>query len=474
MVGGIFAPRLCYLHLGCEFTRLRRAVAFWSGARRPSMGSVALCFSMAISFHCAFCEEMPLPEPAAIEIGESNLLQGETSADSEMEHQPNFDAAELIAPLESSNGAQPASRWKASPHFDGKVTYDDNIFIQPRNKEADVLFTASPGIGAGFWDAEERFESYLMRDKRASHIERPAGNFLIADYTATLIGFVEHRAENSFDHDAVFEGHWSNEKVTLSAQFHFQTGSGPDIDVGGRVRRRLSTASAGVRYGLDEKVYFETTGTHTASEPEGLVSSVEWKSESWINYLATPLITLAAGATLGRLDIENASSETYEQALLRVTYSATEKVAFTANGGCEFRQQAGESDEVTPVFGAGVSYTPAEGTVITAEGSRTVEHSEIDAGENYTLTSFSGRVRRFLSRGIYLTLEGGYRIAEYTGHGFGARRKDDYYFVQPGILYNATRFCNLQMLYVHQENASSLSDFSFTDNQAQFQLSLIY
>src|SRR5438477_443581 len=76
-----------------------------------------------------FAQELPNLEQPGLDVGAAEMIQTEQPGADRIEmEQPNSDAAELVQPIEPGTTGQAASRWKVSPHFDAKVTYDDNIF----------------------------------------------------------------------------------------------------------------------------------------------------------------------------------------------------------------------------------------------------------------------------------------------------------------------------------------------------------
>ena len=73
---------------------------------------------------------------------------------------------ELLPTTEPGGGA----RWHISPHIQAKVTYDDNIFIQPDHERADFIFTLAPGITFGYWELDEQRQDFL--DEKETHTLR--------------------------------------------------------------------------------------------------------------------------------------------------------------------------------------------------------------------------------------------------------------------------------------------------------------
>ena len=387
--------------------------------------------------------------------------------------QSELDAAELIAPADSAPGFQPGSKWKATARAGIKLTYDDNIFIDPRDEKEDLVTTVVFGVSAGFWDSNERFESYLYRDKPAARLEPPSGNFLSAEYTASLLRFVEHSSEDSLNHEGSVQGQWESGKLLVASRAGFQSGTATDVDIGGRIDRRLFAASLSAKYQPTEKTSLEVILSNTVSDPEGFTGATEWKGEAWLGYLATPLVETGAGVAAGHLNIEGADGEDFYQALIRAKYLATEKVAFVATGGVE-RRTGGDKDETTPIFGVGASYRPAEGTVITLDAFQRVENSALEAGRSYRLTRLNLGLRRFISGRVHLAVDGGYSVADYTQRIFEKSRNDSYWYVRPALVYNFARWGNLQLAYLHRTNESTLDSFEFTNRQIEAQLSLVF
>src|SRR5207237_7374776 len=65
-----------------------------------------------------------------------------------------------LVPTTEAGGA---ARWRIARHIQAKVTYDDNIFIQPSHKRGDFIFTLAPGITFGYWEPEEGREYFQWK-----------------------------------------------------------------------------------------------------------------------------------------------------------------------------------------------------------------------------------------------------------------------------------------------------------------------
>ena len=393
--------------------------------------------------------------------------------------QPDLDAAELADPLPANSGdtvkQPPPSRWKIAPHLDLRVTYDDNIFIQPRGRVADYIFTAALGVTLGFWDYETRLERFLERERAASFIDKGPGNYLLFDYTGILLGFARTDSQNAFDQDASFDAQWHGEKLTLGLNARFESKSEANVDVGGRVRRRAFNTALASRYQFTEKAGLEVGFYSEIYDPENYIRTVEWRNEDYLDYQLTPVLRFGFGLAIGRVAVEAGQDQTFERVLGRVQYEVTEKVALGLRGGVEFRQFDGSNrDRVNPVFDLQVRYEPAAALRVGLDAFRRVVPSAAQPDQDYTATGFNVVLSPRIREGMRLSLEGGYQVSDYMELANTQARTDHYFFVRSRLLYNFASWGNAALGYEHRENNSSRAASGFDNNQVSLQTSLMY
>ena len=293
-------------------------------------------------------EPTTIPEP---EIAAPEVSPPETGAEGAPELSEEVgEPVELLPTTEPVGGA----RWRISPHIQAKVTYDDNIFIRPDHQRADFIFTLAPGITFGYWELEEGRDYFQWKDA-GSLIERARGNFLIADYTAFLLGFARTSSENTVDHDGRVAFRWELAKLTLGATLAAGSNTEADPDVGERVRVRTLAINITSRYQVSDKTLLGLALSNSINDPVGFIQTTEWRAEGFAQYAITPLLQLGLGVAGGRLDVEEGSDQVFEQILARAEYSLTDKLAAQFSGGVEFRQfDASTSDRTSPVFALGI------------------------------------------------------------------------------------------------------------------------
>jgi Putative beta-barrel porin 2 len=377
---------------------------------------------------------------------------------------------ELLPTTEPVGGA----RWHIAPHIQAKVTYDDNIFIQPDHERADFIFTLAPGITFGYWELEAQRQDYLDETQDAGYLaQRAHGNFLIADYTAYLLGFARTSSENTLDHDGRVALRWELAKLTLGATLHAESKSEADPDVGERVKIRRLAIDITSRYQLSEKTTVGLALYNTINDPEGFIQTTEWRAEGFAEYSVTPLIQLGLGVAGGRLSVTEGSDQSFEQILARAQYSFSDKLNAQFSGGVEFRQfDTSSSERTSPVFTLGFDWRPAAATEITLQAFRRVAASALNVDENFTLTGFEATFRRALHVGLQFSVTGGYHVASYTFISGGQPRTDDYVFVQPGLFYRFTDRLQAGLTYQYRRNQSNLERFSFSNNQVTAEIAL--
>jgi len=431
-------------------------------------------------------EPTPIPpevEPTTIPVEPTTIPEAETAAPSTSPEGAAAGAPDLmeevsepVEPLptvEAGGGA----RWHIAPHIQAKVTYDDNIFIQPDHERADFIFTLAPGLTFGYWELDEQRQDYLDEKRDAYFLTgRARGNFLIIDYTAFLLAFARTSSENTLDNDGRVAFRWELAKLTLGATLDAESKTEADPDVGERVRVRSLAIDITSRYQLSDKTLVGLALYNTINDPEGFIQTTEWRAEGFAQYAVTPLIQLGLGIAGGRLDVAEGSDQAFEQVLARGEYSLSDKLHAQLSGGVEFRQfDASASDRTNPVFALGIDWRPVAATEITLQAFRRVTASALNVNENFTLTGFEATFRRELHVGLQFSLTGGYHNASYSFLSGGEEnRTDNYVFVRPGLFYQLTDRLQAGLTYQYRRNESNLNRFSFSDNQVTAEIMLRY
>lgn len=358
-------------------------------------------------------------------------------------------------PIQSGRDPLRYGPFDVFPRVTGGITFDDNIYIQERDKTADVIWNFSPGLllAAGDYEKKETSYAYL-------------------DYAPTFLLFTEETRNNAIDHEAKLDLDWHPGKFSLGLQQTFSDYSGSVVDVGNRVDRQIYLTALQLQYEISPKTSVEINGTQSVNCYENVQSFNEWTAGTWLDYWLTPKVRVGAGLTGGWVDNESSVDQTYQQGLARVAYSMTAKLDLHASAGVEVRQfEDGRDNRVNGVFTLGTTYKPQEQTDIILEAHRRTLSSVVLVDQNYVTTGLNGTVRqRFLAKYV-ASLSLGYDHLEYfaTREGVTSDRSDDYFYARIGMEMEVTDKLGVGVFYQFRENNSSDSVFGFDNHQLGIQ-----
>jgi hypothetical protein len=379
---------------------------------------------------------------------------------------------EVEAPVELPGIGKP--NWNVAAIGTLSSAYDDNIYIS-RDAEPDFIQSVSAAIYAGWGD----FRAHLLRPEAGieSRFDRPASSrsYLYGGYAPRFSWFVDHSEENNLTHDALVRGGTTFSKVRISFEVRIRTLSEPDIDIGTRTDRTITSGVINVEYSFSPKTRIDAALVAEGRDFEAGLDSIESSLTAFLDYQILPKTNVAAGAAFGYLAPDGESDQTYQQLLVRTTYQPVERVYLSGAAGCEFRQFVDSGDnEVNPVFNVAARYEPSPTQQFIVEASRRNTVSVSERGENIRLTNVGLRYRQKFFQRIYATVYAGYQNADYRaiGGGSGERRSEDYVRAGLGLAAEITPWMIAQLGYEHQRNFSSLDVRDFTRNLTELKIHL--
>ena len=352
--------------------------------------------------------------------------------------------------------------------------YDDNINISSFNRVSDYYFAIEPMLSFGLGTESGGVNSL-------SFVYRPS-IFLFADKSDR--NAVQHIIHLSGAHQF---GHL---KLTLLEDIQLldgqnlnslsdPTGHQANTDVGGPARQQIYATTLGGSYDLSSKLFVSGgLGYATNQYESSLISSQNFFANLFLNYLYSPKLTVGLGGTGGYNTTSDSGStdQTFEQVNLRLNYSATAKIDFSGSVGVEFRQTGSFSENPSPVFDLTASYAPFDGTSISLNGRRRTQNSAVLAGQDFSETTINFALRQRFVQRIFVGLSFGYINSGYfsTVQGLSATRTDDYYYLEPTVDLNVTRFWTVGAYYLHRKNSSTFAFFGFADNQIGLRSTLTF
>lgn len=353
--------------------------------------------------------------------------------------------------------------------------YDDNINLSQSNKTSDFYASIEPTISLGLGGTGEAQTNFL--------------NFV---YAPNVFIFAKTSDADAIQHVIHLAGQRQFSKVTLSLGEDIQildssnltslndtTGRQANIDVGQRTKVNIFDTKLGASYDLSSKTFLTGSADYQVYDYPSLISSETIFGSLFINYNYGSKVVFGVGGTGGYNKAEGSAPEQfYEQANVRVSYQASGKLTFAGTAGIEFRQFGNDSrgQYTSPVYNLSATYQPFDGTTLSVSGSRQTQNSAAISGSDFASTTINLGIRQRLVRRAVLGLNVGYINDDYFSatQGVDVSRSDDYYYVQPSIDVNVTRFWSIGVYYLHREDSSSLAFFSFSDNQYGVRTSLTF
>ena len=325
----------------------------------------------------------------------------------------------------------PLSARYLSPSFDRRFGFVIGpAWVQPSLDVGAVYRAQRGGAADGNYD-----DAYLTITPSVTLLlgTPETGHSLTLQYQGVLsLGQTEGRG--SYDQNLNVNGSYNFTRLTLSAGLQASQLSGADQDFSGdNADRLLLSVSGHAAYQYSEK----TGVDFTLSVPVRLYqqgdSSEGVNSQTFVNYLYSPLTTVGVGFGLGTLDVAG-RTQVFEQALLRLGYTPSPRLSFDTTVGYEFRQ-TDASEENTPIFRLGVAWQPQDGTSIGLSGERGVYNSAALSSTNYTTTSISLTATQRIGRYLEASASMGYNDDSYESAGGGKDygRDEEYYLVQAGL-----------------------------------------
>jgi hypothetical protein len=430
----------------------------------------------------------PLPEPLPSrsdsfpQTPDSTLAppipeQSETPAEGEP-RAPTFPAEDpapiILSPVQSLEPAPDVPKWRLHLGLDTSVTYDDNIFIQPTQKQADVYFGATPIIATG-WGTFLADPTAVtgMTSRFPQMADREAlENAFYFRYSPTAVFFTRHTDQNAFNEDAQVAGRWISGKVTLEAQGRFQTLSQPNIDVGNRINSETTSGFLDMSYRATDRTSLDSRFSLEHDSYQGGLNSTDTSLSTILNYQLLPKTSAGIGFGVGYTAVEDGQNQYYEQGLIHLHYTPTARISLDLTGGVEVRQIEDGPNRATPVFDFEASYAAQDSTTITLKVARQTTASALYEDQDIEVTTVEGSIRQRVFQKFYVTLSGGVQRDDYVDAGAAADRNDTFSYFGIESAVEVTKWLSVKAGYHFQNNDSSLAEFGFRRNLADFQFNL--
>jgi hypothetical protein len=377
---------------------------------------------------------------------------------------------------------QSIGRPEVEPIVEIKTTYDDNIFISPTHQHADLYTTVVAGLAVGWGEFRDQLTplgSFQEKYEELNGTDFDTRQFFFASYAPGYTYFAKHGSEDTLDQNANLGARGIFGNLTINATGSYRLFSEGVAEVGNRVRQSQVNFAVDALYQFSARTSGEvdlSVVTHHYDK-SFYVDSDEWIDRNYVSYQLFPKTNVSGGFTLGYVNVNQGSDQTYEQAVGRIIYDAGSKLTANLFGGIEFRQFVNGGASVTnPVFDFEVAYAPFDGTNINLSASRVVANSAEYAGRNDVGTTVALTISQALYEKLTLSLQGSYENYDYGAGGGvgGVQRTDNALRLELAAAFHVTKFLSVNLAYDYWHNASNLSQFTFDDNRISLDLDLLF
>lgn len=421
--------------------------------------------------------------PTEPQLGPSQNIETSVVTDGTASH-PSLELRAAGATSGTNAGATPgasgAPKWKVTVYVAQSTTFDDNIFISHSNKQSDVYFSITPDIAAGWGDfggTATRLSSLIFDPygrPQAPVANLLNGDYAYLDYSATATHFLDHDSQDAVDQNAFLSGQWNLAKLQFGMSAGFQSLSGEDVAVGTRTRRYLFDINLTASYELSDKTSFGWNGGFSDADFATQLSSTDWNTGLFADYQFSHKTTFGVSIDAGLRQQQSTPDQTYEQGQLQGSYRVGSRITLSVSGGLEIDQSSGSSS-VNPIFDIDATYLPDAEDSISLEASEVISSSALAAAGTDKVIGVSIAVSRRIYWGFSLSCSVGYDHADYYQQALSSTgRVDDFFFIRPSLEYSFARGCDIELVFEHQRNLSTLGTYQFVDNSATLDFKLVF
>jgi hypothetical protein len=367
------------------------------------------------------------------------------------------------------------------PRFTAGMTYDSNIYIASSNPQADEIWSFWPGLQMVAGDRQSMAEFRLdQRDLLSlsplAFITIPSqnwpGTILTLDY-APRANFYTHQSKNNgVDQFLTLNTLFPLAKLILGVKQVYTYQNTQVIEAGELTPQTVfnTALTSGYQISSRSSVQANLRRNSYSYEASNLIGYADYSNDNWFGYQFSERLNLGGGATFGYVNVQDDTSQTYQQVLGRALYQLAEKVALDTSFGVEFRQfSTGTSGTVEPIFNITGSYQWRPTTSFRLNAHRW-DQASVTYGYNYLQTGFSGGVRQQFLQRYSVDLSGGwdtYAYSSYEGvpQSIASRNDNNYWWVRLGFDFRFNPFLKTSVFYQYRQQNYDTGRGGFTDNQ---------
>jgi hypothetical protein len=294
-------------------------------------------------------------------------------------------------------------------------------------------------------------------------------------YTPTLSYYSSDAFEDTVDHNVAANAYFGVGDWNFSLGHTYVKSSSPLIETGAQTPQESHSTGLTAHCQHSDDISFDFTLSQQIQEADELNSSKTWSLMNWLNYHYSDKTLFGIGVGPGYTKQEFGSDMTYQQLQSRIDWRPGTKLSVNLNGGAEFRQFDDENadNQVNPIYGASIFYTPIEPTTFSLSANRSVGASLVQA-QTTESTRISAGLRQRIIQNFFFDAFGSFSTTDYQNFTQGGSptvdRSDEVTSLSLTLSTTVFERGTASIFYQRSQNDSSVEGFTFNSDQYGFQL----
>ena len=379
----------------------------------------------------------------------------QTDTDTMMETETQPVGQELLE-AEEAAAVDRAGRkvWRIIPLSAVGVVYSDNIFLSNSDRVADVIWSASAGLIFELGDFRSQNENYFT-----------------AQWIGQPVIYTKNSEQNGFNQFAALAFQYRFNKLVMKLDSSYSIVKGANREVNQIITTQTFWNSLAFGYDYSDKTSFNLAFTQNASSSQGFQNTSQYQVRAGIDYQIFPKTRVGLQGGVGVLDQTDSPLQYLQEALIKVSYSATGKLSIFFRGGVQFLEFEGSDIiKIDPVFSLGVDYQPFYATSLSLVGFRNVVASTSLTGQDYIATGIELNAQHQFFQKLVAAVSLGYENDSYFGTtpetlDTPSNRVDDYVFARSRLTYAFVDWFSASVFYEYRQQASTQEISSFYNNR---------
>jgi len=338
------------------------------------------------------------------------------------------------------------------PHLSYQLLYGIGVPFAPGKKANTLTQTFSPGVSMAL------------------------GPHWTFDYTPSFRFFSDRNFRDTLDHSLALNGNTSFGNWSYSLFQSYTASDEPLVETGSQTEQQSYSAGFSASYHFSTKWSESTSVTATlhflgqsSGAPQALTDTRDYSVAQTLDYHISVPLSVGVGASMGTSDQATGFNSVNEQFFGRVNWIPGQKLSVSLNAGIQdqqFLDSSSRSSDLSPIFGASISYHIFEPTTFTLSASRSIGASLYKNQNSDNIQVDASLQQRLLHR-LSFSVDFGYSTTDYTDTTANGPtlRSDQNYTLNVALNTAFLKHGSISTFYQYGLGSSSVSLFQYTSNQ---------